>query len=484
MNAHPAATETALGVVRKHRGGKRLPGAIAFAVCLSILAACAPETGPTATPTPTATPFAPEATAAPARTATASATVAPTAAPTATEPSPPKVLAAYVLEGNLYLQDSGGPPRRLTAGGADRRPMLTPDGRQVVFFRGRPDEIYRVFAIDADGNRERPLLTPETLAPLGPGYGSQSEADTLAFLPGTNRLLFSTQIFAPLSTTVSAQECCGHPGARVKGDLLFADPDTAEIRPILPPGSGYDPLPSPDGTRVALWAGDQLDVFDLGGRRIRDGLLAFRPDWKSEALALAWTGDSTALILVAPRQGTGDPTDGPEPNGVWRYPVGNELPSEIRLKPEPISWEFAVSPDGGWIAYDYYYYPGKTDESAPAGIYLGNLRAGTAERIEGGGAYGVRSFFTWSPGSVYFCFGGEGDGPLYVVDRDGQTRAQDIAGGIFLGWVDDARFLYAAGDSVRMKPVGGDAELLFTLPEKITSTILADFAFVSITDGG
>jgi hypothetical protein len=45
---------------------------------------------------------------------------------------------AYIVDGNLYLQDSGNEPIQLTDSGEDHTPIFSDDGEKIVFFRGVP----------------------------------------------------------------------------------------------------------------------------------------------------------------------------------------------------------------------------------------------------------------------------------------------------------------------------------------------------------
>jgi hypothetical protein len=64
--------------------------------------------------------------------------------------------------GNVVLTRTGSAPVRLTASGIDRDPVLSPDGRRVVFVRGggRPDgrDPSELWMVDARGGGERRLL--------------------------------------------------------------------------------------------------------------------------------------------------------------------------------------------------------------------------------------------------------------------------------------------------------------------------------------
>jgi len=43
---------------------------------------------------------------------------------------------AYIIDGNLYVQDSGKQAVQLTYSGQDGGPIFSDDGQKIVFYRG------------------------------------------------------------------------------------------------------------------------------------------------------------------------------------------------------------------------------------------------------------------------------------------------------------------------------------------------------------
>ena len=121
---------------------------------------------PTATTTPTYTPF-----------------------PT-TIPLPPYTLkglrAAYIVGGNLYVQDSGGDLTQLTDKGETRSPLIfSDDGQEIVFDEGDYPKPQEAHAINADGSDEHTIVSASLLAGLGLGYDKMTEPRSMRFIPGT-----------------------------------------------------------------------------------------------------------------------------------------------------------------------------------------------------------------------------------------------------------------------------------------------------------
>jgi len=63
--------------------------------------------------------------------------------------------------------------------------------------------------------------------------------------------------------------------------------------------------------------------------------------------------------------------------------------------------DYEVSPDGNWLLYNYFYYPGKTDESITSGLYPGYLRDGSSQLYVAG-----TNFPVWNPDSKLFVYDG------------------------------------------------------------------------------
>jgi hypothetical protein len=115
----------------------------------------------------------------------------------------------------------------------------------------------------------------------------------------------------------------------------------------------------------------------------------------------------------------------------------------VPLNPPPISDDYSISPDGNWILYNYYFYPGKTDETVTPGLYLGNLH-------EGGTLLYSPDIVVpmWSTDNIHFVYDG-----LFLggVDRSPQS----VGEGRLLGWGDATRFLYIIDGEIVVGKVDG-----------------------------
>ncbi|MFZ5912563.1 MAG: hypothetical protein ACOYYU_21400 [Chloroflexota bacterium] len=153
--------------------------------------------------------------------------------------------------------------------------------------------------------------------------------------------------------------------------------------------------------------------------------------------------------------------------------MNGDSPIEIVLNPPPLGDSFAISPDGSWVIYQYFYYPEKTDEIIAAGTYLGSLQEGSSHLIASASFLNANSnFFKWSPDSAHVVLKVEFT-HLYLSDSKGLVTP--IADGRFIGWVDNNRYLYFDG-SVLMGEIGKEENVrVIQFPSGVTPD---DFTFV------
>ena len=343
---------------------------------------------------------------------------------------------AYVVDGNLYLQDGSNQPIQLTNSGKDHSPIFSDDGEKVVFFRGTLP--HNVYSINTDGSQEQELVSSELLTALDMEYYNSTELRSLSFVPGTHQILFNTHELDWL--TLSTKDI-NRSGAKPNQDLLLVNTDTSVIKRILEPGQGGIFQVSPNGKLVIIQAIDHIDVIGLDGKIIHRNLATYPSSWLYDRWPdIYWTQDSGKLNLVLPLD-TGNALDssGPEPRTIWQYSMDGKSAVEIHLNPPPIGESFSISPDGNWVVYTYYYYPGKTDETVASGIYIGNLRDGSSQFLESAQLYGIPNSFYWSSDNVHFIFENE-QSLLFLGNVNGTTTS--LNGGAFLGWIDTNHYLY------------------------------------------
>ena len=123
---------------------------------------------------------------------------------------------------------------------------------------------------------------------------------------------------------------------------------------------------------------------------------------------------------------------GPEAYNIWRYAVDGSIKYQLTFDPPPLD-SCCASPDGKWFLYSYGYYPGKTSDKIPSGLYLGDLNDGSAQLY-----VQYSQLFSWNTDSTHFIFEAGREIFLGAINE----RPEFIDNGRFLGWPDNSRYLY------------------------------------------
>ena len=145
--------------------------------------------------------------------------------------------------------------------------------------------------------------------------------------------------------------------------------------------------------------------------------------------------------------------------------------TEINLDPPLLDADFEVSPDGIWILYNYFYYPGKTEESITSGLYLGNLHDGNSQLYAQG-----TNFPIWNPDSKHFAY----DGPFL---GDVGDLPLSMGNGRFLDWVDASHYLFYGSEteSLMLAEIDGDVvDIPHAIPASSFRGGSVGFAFLFI----
>lgn len=427
-------------------------------VIIIVLAACGTvplqkTVTPTITSEPTFTPI--------PQTPITSVTETPTPAPSPT-PLPLVVVdglrVAYIIDGNLYVQDSGGQLVQLTHSGADRAPLFSDDGQKIVFYRDilRENNWHtQMYMINIDGSGELLLVASDLLVALELGYDKWSEMNFLTFIHGTHQLLFNTHQISPFNPPMGLDH------SNPNYDLLLVDTDSAKIKQLVAPGQGGNFfLVSPDGKLVAIQTPDHIDVINIKGQVIHRKLATYPQDDDHIWVPLFWTQDSSKLIVMPPIPVNEIPSNIGYPvlHTVWQYSLDSSPGVEIRFTPHPVGEAFSISPDGSWIAYSYYKDHVEWDLGVASGVYLGNLRDGTSQlmNVPSLESTDLPFRYYWSPDSAHFIFEAISD-QMYLGNVYGKITL--LSGGEFLGWMDATRYLHGA---VAMGETGKEADVMVT----------------------
>lgn len=375
---------------------------------------------------------------------------------------------AYVIDGNLYLQDGSNPPIQLTYSGEDQEPLISDDGKKIVFFRGKSAD--HVYVINADGSQEQLLITNSLLNERGLRYDEASEIRTfrsLAFVPGTHILLFNAYQIDPHDLELKYKNHVYAIG------LFLVDIDSGKIRQLLAPGLGGSFKISPDGNLLAIATSGHIEIFDIDGQIIRRGLVTYTPTKPIELFpGYYWLPDSTGLIVNLTVENQYDTGDIPT-YAIWRYTLDGNRAIQIPLDPPPMGSGVNFSLDKKWLIYNRE--PDEGQKGLP--LYIGNLRNGSSN------LYAVNALtHEWSPDNIHFVYEGNKH-ELFLGSID---KPPTYAGkGNFLGWVDTSHYIYASipnMGNIMIGEIDGETINIQTFKLKtLSSKSFSWFIFVSLT---
>ncbi|MBL8094358.1 MAG: hypothetical protein JNL73_09315 [Anaerolineales bacterium] len=377
-------------------------------------------------PTPTTAPADPTAAPTSEVPPTAEPTAAPTEAPAPTEPPAPTPTAApvgpscqvaYVRAGQLYCRLDGGGEVRVTAvdGGSLQAAAISSDGAWVAYIIGVPDGPGDLFAIrvaDAAGG----TLTPTALANATNLPGSQPgdivSARTIAFVPGTQTLLFDTRY-------VPAGGIQG-PGEYINNDLWRVNVDGSGLSQLAPNGTAGRYAISPTGGHVALSSGNTISVLDLAAGSIAaaiefDPILTYSEyAYKPEAV---WSADGSVFTVAVPSV---DPMAADTHATLHRInTAGIEEPLGLIPGNFVFGGVIRVAPTGERVAYGY-----SDGTGAVSALTLQRLPSDPAP---GGVTIPEITWLNWSPDGARLAVGHRNVvANAQIVEPDGSLRSLDL----------------------------------------------------------
>jgi WD40-like Beta Propeller Repeat len=384
---------------------------------------------------------------------------------------------AYIVDGNLYVQDGNHSPKQLSNSGEDHSPIFSSDGEKIVFHRGRMDDNESIVSINADGSDEQEVITKDWLTSLGKG----TKTGQLVFVPHTHQMLFNTYVcysdglYSIFACTVG---------------LFLANTDTGKIKEIMPPAGGGDFLGfgnfsvSPDGKLMSIAHDGQIDILGIDGKVIHPGIIKYT---RSKPLELYprvfWLSDSSGLILALPAETDyrGAAAESPDFT-VWHYTFGEKVATQILLDLLP-TWVhmdcgddvMSVSPNGKWAVFF-------TNDLQ---IFSVNLADGTTHfypQSEPPYIYCLPAL--WSSDNIHFA----GGDPEQSVLGSSDTSLAFIPS-YFVGWIDARRYIYflnivptTENIQLLVGEIGGETLLTYKSNISIlaTSPYSDSFAFVML----
>jgi hypothetical protein len=340
----------------------------------------------------------------------------------------------YTKDGSLYYQNSPGQTVRLTNSGKDRDPILSEDGRKIVFFRGEAAD--NIHSLNSDGSREQAIVTGETPLLIGKG-----DIRSPSFVPRTHILVFNTYDCSPSKGLYDYPDC-------VIG-IYSIDTDTGAINKVIENISGNSMRTgnfeiSPDGKYISVAGAGHINVYAFSSGRFKiayPDVVTYSVTPSDEYLPKQyWLPDSSGLIIItAADHEYNEPATPPWFYVAFRYTVND--PRAVRLSLESfITWDnqhddWCVSPDRNWILFTGNQTGDRRDDSFH---YLGNLIDGHTQAFQPAGW--PLFFCKWSSDSRHFAFTntigfiGSVDGPPVPV------------GGHFEAWIDATHYYYGVTD--------------------------------------
>lgn len=339
---------------------------------------------------------------------------------------------AYMVDGNLYVQNGSSSPKQLSNSGEDISPMFSDVGEKIVFYRGKIHDNNSIFSVNADGSQMQEIITTAWLDTLGAG----TKAGHLAFVPNTHLMIFNTYL-CPDNDDLSSGCTVG---------LFLVDTDTGKLKEIVKPTLGGR-LPiggdalwirnfsiSPDGKSLSIAHAGQIDIFDINGKVIHHSIMTYSPGMPFELYPrVYWFPDSSGLIVALPAETEYvGPLWGGDPDyTIWRYIFDGNIATQIPLEPTP-TWihmlesndVLSVSPNREWVIYF----------ANDCKLYKGNLLDGSTELL-------IPCWYflpmQWSSDNKHF---GSGSNPQAIIGS--VDKPLGLLPGYFIDWIDAKRFIY------------------------------------------
>lgn len=385
-------------------------------------------------------------------------TLSPTTTPIPTATQTPPISFALdrlrmviVRDGNLYVQNGINPPIQLTTSGKDRNPMISYDGKKIVFYRGETFD--GVYSINADGSQEQAIILSQLLPTLGRG-----DIKALTFVPNTHFLVFNTYLCNPSVNLYNAPDCTV--------GIYSVDADSGEINELISGLSSNGTQTrnfeiSPDGNYISVATSGHIDLYSFHIPRIevsKQNIILYERTVPDEFLPLQyWLPDTSGLIVVLPEDPYNEPATPPHTFTAWHSSLTNKVDNntaiQVQLDP-PIGFlstcNFSVSPDRNWIFY--------ISDRIPS-LYLGSLNDSVTKPYEweNGCPMLYPPYNQWSPDSLHFAWQNT------IASIDGKTFS--IAGD-FKGWLDDQHYFYVAIEENKSRTyIGEIGGSNITLPE-------------------
>ncbi len=354
----------------------------------------------------------------------------------------------------------------MTKSAEAHRPRLSPDGKVIAYLLPADDFHLEIWAIDANGQNERKLVSVADLDAIGASARDPSAVAInpyrLEWIPGTHRLAYNThQIFQG-------------PGLSLLNDLNLVEADTLQKTNLLLTGWGGEFVYSPDGSQIAISQPDKIMLSKADGSGYRPVFSYPAVTTYSEYRYYAmprWEKDGKSLRLALPPS---DPLATPaQATSLWQIPGEG---AEARQYGGIVAVPFFEQPV--FFAPDLARIAFVKESGAPAE----NMRELHLAANDGSGDWlyakaAALHFQGWSPDAEKFAYT-LGDtqelwlGSLKEAPRrpgGGMNGVQDLR------WVDDERFLFWQANGASLELILANLEGGTILLDSVTGGPEYDF---------
>ena len=332
-----------------------------------------------------------------------------------------------------YWNESMSSLRKLTTSEDVDRAILSPDGKQVALVKTTDYYVYSLDVIATDGSGLRALVTPAAFDSLPRAEGAIASAPyQIIWLSNSQELIF---------TTYSMFE---GPGLVVAENIYRLNTTTGELSVLITLPDQYRIMffISPDESKVAVSYPEGINLYGIDGTLIRSAVITYpfvntasEYAWVAEPV---WSADSSRLIAVVPPQ---DPwVENPLDSTVWQ--IAGDGSSARILFTDQMTYQSsiaAVSPDLSKILYlDRIGSPSDNQFA----LRLANIDgSGMSEYATGS----IHDLPSWSADGTYFYFHDLDSGAFIGQPGGSPVALPDFHAVQRVSWVDDTRFIGAAG---------------------------------------
>ncbi len=340
----------------------------------------------------------------------------------------------YEKDGNIMISDKLDSPLKLTDGGKDEYPIISPDGNKIIFWRQAetgPLSLlrYDLWIIDSDGSNMSCLVSSGDL-PGEAGFSTDAEEEVML-----DRLPFQVRWTEDSRTVLFNTIIEWGYGLQTKNDLWLIDVNSPTPEQLIPDGEGGSFALSPDKKYLLVADSTSVSLIDYESLERRVTLEYPFVNTASEYEYIpqpVWSPDgSFGLIAIS----SPEPFQEKSSIKIWQIPL---LGEPVLISDLPGMNLFNTmddrlwSPDRKYIAYN--------DDN----LIISSLDGEAITSFED-----PSNFLNWSPDSFLFLF--TRDNEIYMGDLDGKEEELILPGGIMPGWfdakwLDNKTFMITAGN--------------------------------------